>query len=446
MAARLEEQAAEDAMVGYHLEQVFRLRHELGRPDVELGAQAGGLLRAAAAQAFRRSDLPATVSLLVRARALLPPADAAQLLPKLGQALFEAGRFAEADDVLAEAIEMAQADALLESRARVDQQFVRMHAESEGAIGEASRVVTAALQVFEEHGDDLGQCRAWRLQAWIEWTEGHATEADEAWRRAATHARAGGEERELFEILGWRASGTVEGPTPVVEAIQTCTEIREQVSSSPVAVAVTLQSLAGLHALQGEFDDARSLIREANAILEDVGRMQSAVSHHEAVVEMLAGDPAEAEERLHRGYERLEEMGEKALLATTAALLARATYAQERYREAERFCSVSESTAASEDVWTQVIWRGVSAKILARQGRIDEAEALAHEAVRLATQTDLLNRRGDALLDLAEVLSLGGRPADAEAAVREALELYARKGNVVSAGYARSLVATPAAT
>ena len=58
---------------------------------------------------------------------------------------------------------------------------------------------------------------------------------------------------------------------------------------------------------------------------------------------MLAGDPAEAEERLHLGYERLEEMGEKALLATTAAMLARATYAQERYGEAERFCSVSES-------------------------------------------------------------------------------------------------------
>ena len=161
---------------------------------------------------------------------------------------------------------------------------------------------------------------------------------------------------------------------------------------------------------------------------------------------MLAGDPAEAEKRLHLGYERLEEMGEKALLATTAALLARATYAQECYQEAERFCWVSERTAASEDVWTQVISRGVRAKILARQCRIDEAEALAHDAVRLVAQTDLLTHHGDALLDLAEVLQLGGRPADADKAVREGLELYTQKGNVVSAGCARSLLATLAQT
>ena len=74
------------------------------------------------------------------------------------------------------------------------------------------------------------------------------------------------------------------------------------------------------------------------------------------------------------------------------------------------------------------MWRGVRAKILARQNRIDEAEAVAHEAVRLVAQTDLLTHHGDALLDLAEVLQLGGRPADADAAVREALELIHGRG------------------
>ena len=131
---------------------------------------------------------------------MLPDDAAAQLLPTLAEAFFEAGRFTEADDVLAQAIERAEADPLLESRARVEQQFVRIHAEFRGAIGQAPRVATAALRVFEEHGHDLGQCRAWRLQAWIEWNEGHSTGADKAWRRA--DARAAGEERELFEILG----------------------------------------------------------------------------------------------------------------------------------------------------------------------------------------------------------------------------------------------------
>ena len=79
--------------------------------------------------------------------------------------------------------------------------------------------------------------------------------------------------------------------------------------------------------------------------------------------------PAAAEALLRAGYERLEEMGEKAILATTAALLAQALYAQERYDEAARFCTVSETTAPAEDSSTQVIWRGVRAKLLARERR-----------------------------------------------------------------------------
>ena len=100
-------------------------------------------------------------------------------------------------------------------------------------------------------GDDLGQCRAWRLRAWIDWIEGLVGRADEAWQRAATHARRAGDERELFEILGWRASAAVFGPTPVPEAIRRCEQIREQVRDSPVAVAMTLHPLGLLHAMTG---------------------------------------------------------------------------------------------------------------------------------------------------------------------------------------------------
>jgi DNA-binding SARP family transcriptional activator len=442
VAARLESRGAEEAVVGYHLEQAFRLRDELGARDEELGARAGGALRAAAGKAFAASDLPATVSLLERARTLLPPAEAAELLPKLGQALFDSGRFAEAEAVLDEAVEHAASGPLIASRARVERQFVRLQADAAGEIGEARAAALDALRVFDESDDDVGRCRAWCLLAWIEWTESHATAADEAWRQASVYARTSGEERELFEILGWRASAAVESPTPVDEAIQTCGEIREQVRASPVAVAVTLHPLAALHAMRGEFDEARVLVREGNAILADVGRLQSAVSHHEALVEMLAGNPSGAEEQLLAGYERLEEMGEKAVLATTAAMLAQALYTQESYEEAERFCSVSEHTGAVEDLLTQVIWRGVRAKILARRGQLDEAQALALEATRLVGQTDLVNRQGDALLDLAEVLRAAGRTADADAAARDALDRYTLKGNVVGAENARLLVAT----
>jgi tetratricopeptide (TPR) repeat protein len=194
--------------------------------------------------------------------------------------------------------------------------------------------------------------------------------------------------------------------------------------------------------MQGEFEVARSLVREANAILDELGRMYTvAVAHHGASVELLAGQPARAEERLRRAYDHLDEMGEKALLATTAGMLAQALYAQGRWDEAERFCVASREAAAAEDLSAQVEWRSVHAKILARQGSRVEAETLSRDAVALVAATDLLTYHGDAMLDLAEVLELSGKSAEARAANRGGLELYERKGNLISAERARSRLA-----
>jgi len=434
-----------DEILGYHLEQACRYRAELGHVDERdraLAGEAAERLAAAAQAALMRGEAAAAARLLERAVALLAQGDPARsaLLPTLGATLVEAGRLADADRFLAEAIERAEAadDPQLEARARVEQQLERLHAGTGTGADQARRVADVALRELERHGDDLGRCRAWRLRAWIEWMASQAAAADDAWRRAAEHAGRAGDQRELFDILGWRASAAVFGPTPVPEAIRRCARIREQVRSSPVAVAVILHPLGLLHAMTGDFDRARGLVREANEILDELGRMEEAVSHHEALVELLAGRPAEAEARLRPGYEKLERMGERALLATTAAMLAQAVYAQHRLDEAEELCRTSARIAAPEDVAAQALWRGVRAKIRAHQGALDEAEALGGEAVRLVEPTDLLTDRGDALLDLAEVLRLGGRPADAEAAARRALELYERKGNRVSTARARS--------
>jgi DNA-binding SARP family transcriptional activator len=443
------QRAGDDEILGYHLEQAYRYRIELGRagpPERALAARAAERLATAARGALMR-DPPAGARLLERAVSLLgdQPARTA-LLPTLGVALLESGRLEQADRVLQEAIERSTAenDPCLGARARVEQQIVRIQAGSGMGLAEARRVADAALDTLAERGDDLGLCRALCLRASVEWTEGLVAGADEAWRRACEHARRAGDERELFEILCWRASAAVMGPAPVPEAIRRCTKIRQQVRASPIAVAATLHPLGLLHAMNGDFDQARRLVRQGNAILDELDRLQSAVSHHEAMVEMLAGRPEVAEERLRLGYARLQEMDERALLPTTAAMLAQAVHAQGRYQEADSFCEVSEQTAAPEDFSTQVMWRGVRAKLLGRQGHLDEAAALAREAVRLAEPTDMLTIRADALVDLAKVLDLRGPSAEADAAVREGLALYERKGDRVSAARVRlQLAARP---
>jgi len=430
---------AQDETIGFHLGEAHRLLGELGltgERERALASAAAARLESAGAAALLRGDAHAGARLLERAAELMGPDDPAraQLLPRLGAALLDAGRLADADSVLTEAIERAPAGSPLEARARVEQQLVRLQA---GTGTASDEVADSALSVLEADGDELGQCRALWLRALRAWIEGRCADADEAFRRAAEHARRSGDQAALFELLSWRASGALFGPTPVADGVRLCDDIREQVRSSPVAEARARQPTAALHAMAGDFDEARRLVQTADEILSELGDLQSAVAQQEALVEMLAGDPGAAEARLRRGYERLERMGEKALLASTAAMLAQALYAQGRHDEAGQVCDVSEEAAAEDDISAQIGWRGVRAKLLAAE-RWDEAHALAAEAVRLAERTDFLTIHAQALVDLAEVLRRGARADEADAALAEALEVFERKGDVASLARVRA--------
>jgi len=444
----IEERApgSSDEIVGRHLELACLLPAELGTTGERehvLAARAAEHLRLAARGARGRGDTSAAARLLERAAALLGRDDPgrAALLPALGAALFDAGRQGDATRVLTEAVQRTR-DPRLAARAQVEHHFVLLQGGDSAGTAHARAAADRALPVLERHGDEFGQSRAWSLRAMVAWFECRAARADDAWRQAAELARLAHEERELFEVLCWRTSAAAFGPSPVPEAIGRCEEIREMVRSSPFAAALTLHPLALLHAMSGDLAHARALAREANATLRELGGVHAAVSHHEAVIEMLGGRPARAEELLRDGYVRLSAMGDGTLLATTAAMLAQAVYAQGRADEAQELCDVSRRGAPADDILTQVIWQGVQAQILAARGSAGEAERLARATVASIARTDWLTHHGDALLDLAEVLRLAGRPQDAYHAAQDALSLYAQKGNATACGRVRSRFAT----
>ena len=158
------------------------------------------------------------------------------------------------------------------------------------------------------------------------------------------------------------------------------------------------------------------------------------------LIESIAGTPAAATETLLRGYETLDRMGERGLLSTVAGFLAQALYAQGDYDEAARFSRASEDAAATDDVFSQMLWRISRAKILVRQGEFERAEALAREAVRLGEATDLLNTRADMLCDLAEVLAPGGSAGGRAAGAHEGGPAVRAEGELAGArcGRARS--------
>jgi predicted ATPase/class 3 adenylate cyclase len=435
-----------EEIVGYHLESAWQLHGELGTADVKaeaLAARGAERLESAGRRALARSDLPGAVSLLERAAALLSHdrARRARLLPDLGAALIEAGRLADADQVLADASRAAAAAGDERARAHVlvHQHFLRLQRGESERTAEAAAAVDGVVSVFERADYAHGLCDALGLRAWVHWIEGQADAAAEAWEQAAVHARRAGAEHERIEILGWVASSLLFGPTPVADAVRRCEAIRSEVSDDPAAAANVLQPLATLHAMEGHFDQARELLATSVATFEELGlTLSSAVSHTAAgTVELLAGEPVAAERSLRRGYGALEEMGERNLLSTTVALLAQALLAQGREEEAARFAELSEGLAAADDLITQVLWRGVRARVLADRGHVAEAERLAREAVALAERSDFINDRADALVDLAIVYTQAGRLGDARAALAGGLRLYERKGNAVAAGRAR---------
>ncbi|MGH2991777.1 MAG: hypothetical protein ACRDMA_18330 [Solirubrobacterales bacterium] len=121
--------------------------------------------------------------------------------------------------------------------------------------------------------------------------------------------------------------------------------------------------------------------------------------------------------------------------------LAQALYALGRYDEARELSELSEREAAQDDVQAQVQWRALRSKLLAREGQVDKAEAVARAAVALVERTEFLIVHANGLMDLGEVLRLAGRPSEAISAVEDARRLYERKGDRVSAGRAEAALA-----
>jgi ATP/maltotriose-dependent transcriptional regulator MalT len=331
---------------------------------------------------------------------------------------------------------------VLESRALVARLRVRLQIDPEITPEELLGGAKRAIQVFAERRDERGLGKAWELLAWAPWFRCRAAAAEEALERAITYARRAGDARTEAQSLNLLVGAALFGPMHVADAIRLCEEIRERPAEQQRIRASALRALAGLRAMEGRFDEARSAVAQHKTILQELGLSVTAAWAAETygTVEMLAGDPVAAERELRSGFESLERMGETGL-ATLAALLAQALYEQGEYEEAVRFTDISEEGAAREASSSRFQREAVRGKALARLGDFELAERLARDAVALAERTDFLVLHGDALMALADVLRLAGRPGEAVPFVEEALRLYEQKGSVVSAGSAGSFLA-----
>ena len=430
-------------ILGYHLEQSVRYLGELHPGEAQsspLARRAASNLEAAGRAADDRGDAIAAMNLLRRAAALLPHDDPAlaRLYTSLGTALTEAGQLEEAMAALHDAQRIAAGNGDDGQRAHALAQALisGLNLDPNKAAEEITQALPELASQFARGPDELGLCRTLQLQAAMHWDQARSAAAEEAWQRAARYARQVNDRRELAEILGWLASAALYGPKPAAEGIRSCQAYLDEIGNHPRGQAAILLHLAGLYAMQDQVALAQATLGRAKSQLDTLGpTMASAVTEPAAFVAMLAGDPVTAEMHLRFEYESLSRMGEKRLLSTTAALLARAIAAQgeRRYAEAGELIEVSQAAAGDEDLSDKIIGQGLSARILADRGRYAEAVDLASSAVALAAHTDLLSQHADALLDLAHAVAVAGRAAEAQVAATQALDLYQRKGNLPGA-------------
>jgi class 3 adenylate cyclase/tetratricopeptide (TPR) repeat protein len=438
-------------IVGWHLEQAHRYLSDLGTPGRranELARRAADRLAAAGWAASARGDVSAGVTLRSRALALMPADDPRrlQLLADLGDALLWRGRFDEADRALIEAIELADraGDERTRVRARLSQLRLRFQVDPAADYEQLEAEALSAAAFCESNGDDFGAARAWRVVYWARWGLCQLERMAPAAERALEFDRRARDEHYPQDDLIGVLVSLVWGPTPASKALAQGEEILERVRGHRGAEAYALCFLGQLRGMLGQREAAREMILKGVSDRQELGDLPgAAMSRGEGLgyfVEMVRGDWRAGEQELRQGFDELTSMGDKNYLAITAGWLAHCLYALGRYDEADHCAAVCESSAAKSWVAAQVLSKGARAMLLARRGNVEAGEALAREAVDLALRTDRVDTQTDALMDLAEVLRVGGRGAEAVPIVADALRRYELKEVHPAAARARALL------
>ena len=257
------------------------------------------------------------------------------------------------------------------------------------------------------------------------------------WSDALVHARRARDRFEEREIVEWLVIALLLGPAPAPEALARCNELLAEKWEDVLLPSEVYGAAAALTAMQGHEAEAEALIARSRAAMNEAGEEIWIGTFLYAFIRTSHGDPDAAEVELRLAYDALKNIGEQSHFSSIAGLLSHMVYLRGRYQEAEELTEQCEEASGSNDVHSQILWRSVRAKALARRQQFEVARALANEAVTLAGTGDFLLAHADALMDLAEVLRLGGDFRAAASAIEEAGDLFEKKGNVIAAAHAR---------
>ncbi len=441
-----------DEFVGYHLEQAYRLRAELGPVDDTLrglAVEAAGRLAAAAARIG--SSFPGSVRMLLQRACDLLPADAAErpeLLIRLGVARRMTGRLGAA----VEAFEQARlagvhaGDELLVARAELYVLGVRLTTDRELSVDSVLTRAGDGVVLFEARGDDDGLFAAYRLQAVClnlrgDWDEMGAVlgRAEQVARRTGDLQALASTRRALLSVLMW-------GWTPAAEALART----EEMAADQPSVSFEFQAFVDLlravfYAMLDREPEARAALARGVRGLDIGTDLAVAIfGNIGGYAAMILRDLELADRLLLTSAERLQGIGETVRLATVSAMLGAVRLDRGDGESAVSWARTSRQVTSDADADAQSRWRALQARLDARAGRLDSARRLADEAVDWSDRTDQSDVPADARVARAEVLRAAGDEEGASRSLREALERYVRKQNRRGARRVEALLATAA--
>jgi tetratricopeptide (TPR) repeat protein len=424
-----------DELIAYHLEQAYRYRLDLGPLDDAahaLAARAGEHLLVSAERARTRGESDAAIALLSRAVELLPAAAAAhrEAQVELAVVVAETGDFAGASALLREADAAARAagDRRVLARSTLARVETDMQSDVSATLRAGLEASERALAELELAGDDEGVVWALRvvgnLKAWL----GTSAEAEQLWARALKRAETTSP-RLANELREWMAWALWWGPTPVDDAIRLCDELARQ-ASSPRLEATILLIRGFLKAAGGSVQEGRDETAAGRALFHELGARLwwAGTSMVAADIELRAGAPERAYELLTEGQTVLAESAEAGYVATVVGLRAQAAFELGRDDEALALADETQRIAAVDDLEPRARARLVRARVLARLGKLAEAEALIREAAEIVDPTDYMGLHLDLAVARADVARDAGRLEDQRVALEHAVDAAEAKG------------------
>ena len=409
-----------DEIVGYHLEQASRYHAELGQPNPELADRAAERLAASGNRAVDREDYRAGAALLGRAAELVRPyrADVALELEFVStdwENDVHAGvRTAEAVGERAEAAGDHSGSML----ARAVALQARSYAGEHDATNEVIALCRTALPLEEERSDPRRLALLWELLAAA--ANFHMQNEDfvEAALQALRYQRLAGYSRSET----WLEFSLIFGPRPVDQAIRVMDEVA--VWRPPGAQHLPR---AALLAMLGRFDEAWPLAEARSSHMREVTGNTSRDAF--MIFGLIATIEGDRERAVQYSAEEIELIAHVATPAATAkAMRARDLCYLARFDEAGRL--LDEARAVSPPgSGVRVMAAAADALLLAHQGELEQAEALANLAATTAeTATDNVWWQAWTHEDLATVLERAGRIDEAREALEQARAVWERKG------------------